>query len=112
MNELYEVMNPWADVDPMPLRGIAPRAADLKDKKVGLFALTYKGGSRPTLAVVEEQLKEKFPTLKFSWFEHPFNLVIADMDRTIESYSITPEFKAKFEKWVKEVDAVVTAVGD
>ncbi len=112
MNGQYEVMNPWAEVDPVPLRGIASRVADLKGKTVGLFALTYKGASRPALAVVEEKLKEKFPTLKFSWFEHPLNLVIADMDRASERSAISPEVKAKFEKWVKEVDAVVAAVGD
>ena len=55
MNGQYEVMNPWAEVDPVPLRGIASRVADLKDKTVGLFALTYKGASRPALAVVEEK---------------------------------------------------------
>ena len=34
MNSQYEVLSPWAEADPIPLRGISPRLTDLKDKKI------------------------------------------------------------------------------
>jgi hypothetical protein len=111
MNGQYEVLNPWAEVDPIPLKGIAPRVADLTGKTVGLFAITYKRASQPILNVVEEKLKERFSALKFSWFLHPFNLVVADMDHA-GGMTVTPEVKAQFEEWVKGVDVVAAAVGD
>ena len=34
----YEVLNPWAEVDPVSLRGLgAPRPTDLSGKTIGLF---------------------------------------------------------------------------
>jgi len=36
-NYQYEVLNPWADLDPVPLRGISPRVTDLAGKTIGLF---------------------------------------------------------------------------
>ena len=112
MNGQYEVLSPWAEVDPIPLKGIAPRLTELKGKKIGLFASVYKKASRPILAVVENRFKERFPTLRFSWFEHPVSLVVADMESAHDKFSVSPELKARFEEWVKGVDAVVAAVGD
>ncbi len=113
MAEQYEVMNPWADVDPTPFKGLAPRLSDFRDKTIGMFSLSYKGGSRPALAVVEEQLKKKYPSLKFSLFETFVGHVIADAtDRGSERGALTPEIRANFQKWLKEVDAVVAAIGD
>lgn len=97
----YEVLNPWAEADPIPLRGISPRVTDLWDKTIGLFCFTFKVASVPILNVIEKKLKEKFPAIKFSRFVWPFNLEVAETDE-----------KTKFEKWLKGVDAVVTAVGD
>ncbi len=108
----YEVMNPWAEVDPTPCKGLAPRVADLEGKTVGLYDLSYKAASRPILTVVERKLRERFPTAKFIWFVNPFNQVVADMEYLTDKYFVSPELKAKFEKWVKEVDAVVAAIGD
>ena len=101
MNGQYEVLNPWAEADPVPLRGISRRVTDLTGKTIGLFCASYKVASRPILTVVEEKLKEKFPKLKFSWFETNYNLEVTE----------TAE-KARFEEWVKGVDAVIAAVGD
>jgi hypothetical protein len=112
MADNYEVLSPWAEVDPVPLQGIAPRVSDLKGKKIGLFSMTYKKSSTPMLAVVEKRLKERYPTAEFKWFEDPFSLVIADMERASDNFYITPEMKGNFEDWVKGVDAVVGAVGD
>ena len=100
MNSQYEVLNPWAEADPVPLRGISPRLTDLKGKTIGLFAF-FKCASEPILKVVQERLKEKFPTAKFSPFHWGYNLDV-----------IETEHKAKFEDWVKGVDAAIAAVGD
>ena len=105
MSNEYEVLSPWAEVDPMPLRGIQPRVADLAGKTIGLFA-NAKGRSRPMLQVVEQKLKERFPTAKFSWY----------VPREVNRYNVVQieneKNKPVFEEWVKGVDTVVTAVGD
>ena len=101
LNGQYEVLNPWAELDPVTLRGISPRLADLKGKTIGLFAPDYKVASRPILTVVEQKLRERFPSLKFNWFLFPYNLDVTET-----------EYKEKFEEWVKGIDAAVAAVGD
>jgi hypothetical protein len=100
LNGQYEVLNPWAEVDPIPVRGISPRLIDLNGKKVGLFA-SDKVAARPIMTVVEQKLGERFPSSKFSVFLFDENLDIVE----------TKE-KARFEEWVKGIDAAVTAVGD
>ena len=100
MNNPFEVLNPWADADPIPLRGISPRPADLAGKTIGLFA-GYKMASKPILAEVEKGLKERFSTLKFSLFLSNEHIDVTELTN-----------KAEFEKWLKGVDAVVCAVGD
>ena len=112
MDGQYEVMSPWSEVDAIPLKGLAPRVNELDGKKIGLFTMTYKKASTPILAMVEERLKERFPTSEFNWFEDPSALVIADMERASDNFYISQEMKDNFEDWVKEVDVVVGAVGD
>lgn len=101
----YEVLNPWADVDPLPLRAISPRLSDLAGKKVGLFA-NSKDVARPILKVVEQRLRERFPTAEISWYvpaaKYQYNIV--QIER--------PENKSVFEAWLKGVDAVIAAAGD
>jgi hypothetical protein len=96
----YEVLNPWAEVDPVPLKGISPRLTELEGKKIGLFA-NGKRASKPIMTVVEAKLKERLPNAEFSWFFFRQNREVAD----------TPEW-ASFEDWVKTVDTVVSAIGD
>ena len=31
----FEVLSPWAEVDPVPLKGISPRLKSLEGKKIG-----------------------------------------------------------------------------
>ena len=76
VNGEYEVLSPWADVDQIPLRGISPRVTDLTEKTVGLFCDSFKVASKPILRIVAEKLIERFPTLKFSWFETDYNLAL------------------------------------
>ena len=101
MNGQYEVINPRADADPVPPRGISPRVADLTNKTIGLYSSTYKMAARTISESVAKQLKEKFPTVKFSWFDFCASMDVFDSEE-----------KSSFEEWVKGVDAVVAAVGD
>ena len=102
MNTEYKVLSPWADVDPVPLKGITPRLEDLADKKIGLFVLS-KPAARPILTAVEAKLKQRYPDCEISWYGSnlPFTRMQIDSDN-----------KARFEDWVKGVDAVIGAVGD
>lgn len=98
---LYEVMNPWAAVDPIPLRGLAPRVDALAGKTIGLFA-NFKRSAMPITAVVETKLKAKFPTIKTSVFH-------STLPNVLETETVNKE---KFAAWAKSVDAVVAMVGD
>jgi len=100
LNGQYEVLNPWAEVDPVPLRGISLRLVDLNGRTVGLFA-NDKIAARSMLPVVEQKLRERFPSLKFSWF-------LLDENRDV----METKDKARLEEWVKGIDAAVTLVGD
>ena len=100
MNGQYEVLNPWAEVDPVPLKAISPRVADLTGKKIGLF-INHKRAAPLIMTAVEQKLKERFPTAEFSYFHFS--------DRYEVGASAD---KAKFEDWVKGLDAAIAAVGD
>ncbi len=97
----YEVLSPWAEVDPIPVRGISPRVDTLAGKKIGLFA-NFKRAAKPIQAVVERRLKERFPDCETSLF-----------DSTLPNVTETEtENKDRFTAWAKETDAVIAAVGD
>jgi hypothetical protein len=99
MSSQYEVLSPWAEVDPVPLKGISPRVTDLKGKKIGLL-FNGKRASQPIMTVLEQRLKERFPTSEFTWFGPTGNVeVLGAPDQA-------------FEKWVEESDAIIAAVGD
>ena len=94
----YEVLTPWAEVDPPPVRVISPRLETVAGKKIGLFA-NVKPAARPILDEVEKHLKARFPDVQTSVFQAvQWNRQQADRPR--------------FEAWVKGVDAAVVAVGD
>jgi hypothetical protein len=98
---IYETLSPWAEADPIPLKGLSARLTDLSGKKMGLL-INNKRAAEPILTVAARRLKEKFPTIEFSWFK-------------AESFSVS-EFEAErrkeFEDWIQSVDAVIAAVGD
>ena len=96
----YRVLSPWAEVDPIPPRGISPRVDTLAGKKIGLF-INIKRAARPIQTYVEKKLKEEFPDCETSFF----------LLRT-QSELLVPENQKKFAAWAKEMDAVITAVGD
>jgi hypothetical protein len=96
----HEVLGPWAEADPIPLKGISPRLLDLDGKRIGLFR-NSKRASEPISAVVKEILQKRFPTLNFSSFLLMPN---AGVDETDE--------RERFDDWVKELDAVILSYGD
>jgi hypothetical protein len=53
--------------------------------------------------VVERKLKERFPSAEISWYFTQYAVGPAEVDT---------ENKAKFEDWLRGIDAVVAAVGD
>ena len=94
----FEVLTPWAEIDPPPFREISPRLDTVAGKKIGLFA-NIKRAARPMLDEVEKKLKARFPDIQTSVFQAPqWNRQQADRPR--------------FEAWVKGIDAAVAAVGD
>ena len=96
----YDLLNPWADVDPLPLKGLAPRLSGLAGKKIGLFR-NDKRGSRPTMDAIEKILGKRFPTIEFIPFFRKGNISVADT-----------EHMAEFEKWIGEIDGAIYAYGD
>ena len=97
----YEVLSPWADVDPIPLRGISPRVDSLAGKKIGIFA-NFKRAAVPIANEVEKRLKERFPDIETILFHS--TLPNVDESETVN--------KEEFSAWAKGVDAVVGMVGD
>lgn len=100
MGGTYEVLSPWAEVDPIPLEGISPRLEDMRGRRIGLFH-NNKVAAAPMLDVVQAELAGRFEGISFARFGRTAHVDVAE----------TPE-RARYEDWVKEVDAVVLAVGD
>ena len=97
----FEVLSPWADVDPVALRGITPRPKDLAGKKIGLFS-NGKRAAALTMTAFETRPKEKAPSVQTSWYT----------STRVNTPEMLTEGKARFEEWVKGVDAVVLSVAD
>jgi hypothetical protein len=97
---MYEVLSPWAEVDPVPLDGINPRLPDLRGRRIGLFH-NGKVAAAPILDAVEAELRTRLEDVSFARFGRRENLEVAE----------TPA-RQRYEEWVREVDAVVLAVGD
>ena len=97
----YEVLSPWGEADPKPLKGISPRLDSLSGKKIGLFA-NYKRAALPIAMSLKEQLESNYPDSEFSVYH-------SDQWNVIE---IETENGDAFRKWVEENDAVILTVGD
>ena len=97
----FEVLSPWAEADPIPWRGITERITDLSGQKIGLL-VNSKRTAEPTLKVVEDRLKKRFPDTSFFWF---YNLKANEI-------AIATDKKEDFEKWLDEVDTVISSYGD
>jgi hypothetical protein len=99
MNGQYEVLNPWAEVDPKPVRGINPRLTDLEGKIIGLFR-NDKRTALPMADAIEARLKKRFPTMQFTSFLRPENLAVTEVN------------KEKFEEWAAGLDGAIFLTGD
>ena len=102
MNGPYEVLSPWAAVEPRPLHGISPRIAHLEGQKIGLFS-NSKSAAPLIMTVLEKKLTARFPDSVINRYE------------TLEPYStiqMEGGNREKFEAWLKGVDTVIAAVGD
>ena len=97
----YDVMSPWAAVDPAPLRGISPRIDSLDGKKIGLFA-NFKRSAVPQANMAEKKLKARFPSIQTELY-HSREENVNEMETAN---------REKFIAWIKGVDAVVAMVGD
>jgi len=97
----YEVLSPWAESDPIPLKGLAPRLNGLAGKKIGLLR-NSKRAAEPILTVASRILKERYPDVEFSWYR----------GNTFSASELEKERFSEFEDWLKSVDAVICAVGD
>jgi len=97
----YEVLSPWAEANPIPLKGLAPRLDDLAEKKVGLLC-NNKRAAPIILNVTEKILKERYPDAEISMFNA----------RTFSVSALERDRKEEFDNWIKGVDAIIAAVGD
>lgn len=101
MSEVYEVLSPWAEADPILLKGLSPRLDKLEGKKIGLLG-NSKRAAPLILDVTERLLKQRFPTATISrFYAHSFSVSSLEKDR-----------EGEFNDWLKGVDAVIAAVGD
>ena len=97
----FEVLSPWADVDPIPLRGISPRIETLAGKKIGIFR-NFKRAARPMAESIEKRLKTMYPGVQTSIFDS----VLPNVNE------METQNRDKFAAWVKGLDAAVAVVGD
>jgi hypothetical protein len=98
---MFEALSPWAEADPIPLKGLAPRLDALKGKRIGLLRNNKRAGEE-ILNVASARLKERYPDIEFSWFKgNTFSVSSLEKNRLTE-----------FEDWIKSVDAVLAAAAD
>ncbi len=97
----FEVLSPWADVDPIPLRGISPRLDSLSGKKIGLF-VNPKRAAMPIAESIQKRLGAMYPDIQMSLF-HSTQANVNEIET---------KNKEKFTAWVKGIDAVIAVVGD
>ena len=97
----FKVLNPWAEVDPVTPRKISLRIESLAGKKIGLFA-NFKRASLPIVTEVGKRLEARYPDCETSIYNSQGANVV----------EIETKNKEQFTAWLKEVDAVILAVGD
>jgi hypothetical protein len=97
----FEVLSPWADVDPIPLRGISPRVQSLAGKKIGLF-VNSKRAAMPIAESIDKRLKAMYSDIQ--------TIVFHSTEPNVNE--IETKNKEKFTAWVKGIDAVIAVVGD
>jgi hypothetical protein len=97
----YEALSPWADADPIPLRGISKRLDSLAGKKIGLYVNT-KRAAMPIAKSVDKRLKEMYPDIQ--------TIIFQSTEPNVNE--IETKNKEKFTEWLKGIDAAIGLVGD
>ena len=97
----FEVLSPWADVDPIPVRGISPRLSSLAGKKIGLF-VNPKRAAMPMAQSIERRLKAMYPDVQ--------TIIYHSVGANVNE--IETKNKEKFTAWAKGLDAAIAVVGD
>jgi len=97
----FEVLSPWADVEPIPLKGISPRIETLSGKKIGLF-VNPKRAALPIAESIDSRLKTMYPDVQ--------TIMYRSYGANVNE--IETENKEKFTAWVKGIDAAIAVVGD
>jgi hypothetical protein len=97
----FEVLSPWADVDPIPLRGISPRIDSLAGKKIGLF-VNPKRAAMPIAQSIDRRLKAMYPDIQ--------TIIFHSVGANVNE--IETKNKEKFTAWAKGLDAAIAVVGD
>ena len=100
MSTQYEVLNPWAEIDPIQVKGISPRLSEIAGKRIGFF-LNSKIAAEPMSRIIEEKLKEMDPSLSFTRYVRIPNISMAEI----------PE-KEEYIEWLKGLDAIIYTHGD
>ncbi len=97
----FEVLSPWADVDPIPFRGISPRIPTLAGKKIGLF-VNPKRAAMPIAESIDKRLKTMYPDVQ--------TIIFHDTEANVNV--IETKNKEKFIAWAKGIDAAIAVVAD
>jgi hypothetical protein len=97
----FEVLSPWAEVDPIPLKGISPRIENLSGKKIGLF-VNPKRAALPIAESIDSRLKTMYPDVQ--------TIMYRSYGANVNE--IETENREKFTAWVKGIDAAIAVVGD
>jgi len=97
----FVALSPWADVDPIPLRGISPRIESLAGKKIGLF-VNPKRAAMPIAESIQRRLMAMYPDVQTSIYHS----VGANVNE------IETKNKEKFTAWAKGLDAAIAVVAD
>jgi hypothetical protein len=100
MSTQYEILSPWAEIDPVTVKGISPRLKEITGKTIGFF-LNSKIAAEPMSDIIEEKLREKDSSLTFSRFVRIPNISMAET-----------QDKEKYIEWLKGLDAIIYTHGD
>ena len=97
----FVALSPWADVDPIPLRGISPRIESLAGKKIGLF-VNPKRAAMPIAESIQRRLMAMYPDVQTSIY-HSVGANVNEIETKNEE---------KFAAWAKGLDAAIAVVAD